>query len=286
MQTWIEILIRSATLFFLALFLSRILGKQQIVRNTPFHFVTYVVIAIIAALISVNIIKNLVFGFMALGIWVLFTIALDYLAIKSKIAHDIINGKETILIKNGKIMEENLMQLRLTGEELLRELRSKGIFNLADVEFAVMETTGEINALLKSDKKPITPVDMGIKTAPHTAPQTVILDGNIMDEALANVGLNQDWLLLQLEHAGISLKNVFIAQVDSSGDLYLDLFDDVIQIPQPKNKEMLYANLNKSQSDFLKYSLETENKNARSMYAANADKLQNIVKKLEPYLLR
>lgn len=285
MKDWIEILLRSIALFFLVLLSIRVMGKRHIARMTPFHFVNYSVIAIISALISVNIIPNITFGFIALGIWVLFPIALDYLSLKSKLIHDFINGKETILIKQGKIMEDNLKQMRLTGEELLKELRFNNVFNLADVEFAVMETTGEMNVLLKSDKKPITPHDLGRTVAPKSTPQTVILDGNIIDESLFNIGLNRSWLKTQLKGMGIPLNNVFIGQVDSSGDLYIDLFDDSIQMPQPKVKEMLYANLEKSQADLLSFALETENKQAKTMYSADAKKLQQVLEKLDPFLL-
>lgn len=261
------------------------MGKRSLSRITPFNFVTYLIIAVIVSLISVNIITNLAFGFIALGVWILFPIALDYLSLKSKWIHDWVNGKETILIKQGKIMEENLYQTRLTGEELLRNLRAKNIFNLADVEFAILEPTGDIDLLLKSDKKPITPHDIGRKVAPQSEPQTVILDGNVLYESLAALGLNQQWLKMQLETIGVSLDNVFIGQADSSGDLYLDLFDDSIQIPQPKVKEMLYANLEKSEADLMTYALETKDENAKNMYSKNADKLKQMMKKLEPYLL-
>jgi uncharacterized membrane protein YcaP (DUF421 family) len=286
MRGWLLILSRAIIMFFITFILIRIMGKRQPARMNPFNFVNYGVIAIITALIVMNIITNLAFGLIALGVWVLFPIALDYLALKSKWAHDIINGKETILIKQGKIMEDNLFRLRLTGEELLRELRSKNAFNLSDVEFAVMETTGDINVLLKSDRKPVTPHDLEQKVAPQTEPQTVILDGNILDEPLAGMGLNREWLKLQLEKLGVSLANVFIGQVDSYGDLYLDLFDDAIQLPGPKLKEMLYANLEKVQADLLTFALETQNQAAKRMYSNNADKLKQVLKKLKPYLLR
>ncbi|PAB61102.1 DUF421 domain-containing protein [Anaeromicrobium sediminis] len=285
MKNWVQILLRSIGLFFITFASIRIMGKRQIAKMTAFQFVHYTVIAILAALISVNMIENLAFGLIALFIWILLPIALDYLSLKSKWIHDLVNGKETILVKQGKVMEENLSQVRLTGEELLRELRSNNAFNLADVEFAVMESTGEINILLKSEKQPVTSYDLGKKVSPQSEPQTVILDGNILDEPLSNRGLNQGWLTTQLKALGISLDNVFIAQVDSSGDLYIDLFDDSLQISQPKVKELLYANLEKSQADLLSFSLETDNKKAKAMYSNNADKLEKIIKKLEPYLL-
>jgi len=84
----------------------------------------------------------------------------------------------------------------------------------------------------------------------------------------------------------VSLDNVFIGQVDSSGDLFIDLFDDSIEVAQPKVKEMLYASMSKVQADLLCFSLETEDMKTRRMYLNNANKLKKIMDKLEPYLLR
>jgi len=286
MSEWIEILLRSGGLFLLALFLLRIMGKRQPSRMNPFNFVNYMVIAIILALISLNVIRNVALGLTALGVWVILSVALDYLALKSKWVQDLINGKATILMKDGKVMEENLLQVRYTGEELLRDLRSKNVFNLADVEFAVMETTGDINVFLKSEKKPVTPHDLDKQVSPQPEPQTVILDGNILNEPLSNLGLNRDWLKVQLDNLGVSRDNVFIGQVDGSGELYVDLFDDAIQVPQPKVKELVYANLDKSHADLLSFALDTKDDRAKEMYLKNAKKLKQLMEKLEPYLLR
>jgi uncharacterized membrane protein YcaP (DUF421 family) len=286
MQEWLRVLLSSVLVFFYVFVLTRLMGKRNIARITPFRLVSYIVIAAIAALLSLDLIPNPAFGLIALGVWTLFPIALDYLSIKSKAVHDLVNGKETVLIKHGKIMEENLLQARLTGEELLRELRSKKAFNLADVEFAVMEDTGDISVFTKSDKKPVSAHDLGIKTAPLSEPQTVILDGNILDEPLASLGFNREWLGIQLENMGVSLDNVFIGQVDSSGDLYLDLFDDAVELPQPKVKEMVYANFEKCQADLTTFALETKDQEAKKMYSEHAETLKRLMEKLKPYLLR
>lgn len=286
MQGWLTVFWRSLLMLFLTWIGVRLMGKRQPTRMNSFNFTVYVGIGIIAALTALNIITNLAFGIIALSLWVLIPILLDYLALKSKWIHDLLNGKEAVLIKQGKIMEENLFKVRLSGEELLRELRSKNVFSLSDVEFAVLETTGDLNVLLKSDRKPVTAHDLGVKTAPQAEPQTVILDGNIMDEPLASMGLNREWLRLQLEKTGVSLTNVFLGQVDSAGDLYLDLFDDAIALPRPKVKELLYANLKKCHADLNKFALETQNPEAGRMYSDNAAKLESLLQKLEPYLLR
>lgn len=286
MPMWLQILFRSITLFILVFAAVRILGKGNIARIPSYKLISYNAIAIIAALISLNIIKEVAIGLIALGVWLLFPLLLDYLSLRSKLLHDLINGKETVLIKHGKIMEDNLKQTRLTGEELLRELRRQNAFNLMDVEFAVMETTGEINAYLKSDKKPVTSHDLGLKTAPQAEPQTVILDGNALNESLASLGLNQEWLNIQLENMGVSLDNVFLGQVDSSGDLYLDLFDDAVELPESKVKEMIYANIEKAQASLATFAIETQDDMAKAMYRKNAQKLEQLMVNLNPYLLR
>lgn len=285
MNPWVDIILRSGGLFFTTLVLIRLMGKRHPVNLTSFQFTNYLVIALIIALTSTKVIPNLGLGLISLIIWIGLFIILDYAMMKSKWLHDWVNGKETILIKHGKVMEDNLAQMRFTGEELLRALRSKSVFNLSDVEFAVMETSGDINVLLKADQQPITPHDFGQKVAPIVESQTVILDGNIFDEPLANLGLNREWLNVELKKLGISLDNVFIGQVDSSGELYVDLFDDSIQIPQPQVKEMLYATLEKGQADLATFGLETQNKDAKEMYLRNADKLDTLNQKLKPYLL-
>jgi len=284
MQESAQILLKSIFLFILVWAAVRLMGKRNMSQISPFSFIGYIVIAIVAALMSINLI-NLIYGFIALLVWVSFPIALDYLSIKSKVMHELINGKEAVLIKHGKIMEENLLSVRMTGEDLLAQLRSKNAFNMADVEFAVMETNGTINPYLKSDKKPVTPHDLGIKVAPQAEPQTIVLDGNMLEEPLTSLGLNPQWLTTELDKMGVSLENVFLGQVDSSGDLYLDLFDDAIELPQPKVKEMLYAAFEKSQADLTTFAQQTEDPEAKAMYSNNSRRLEDLLNKLRPYLL-
>lgn len=284
MQETLYVIMKSLALFCIAWLAIRLIGKRSINRVKPFNFLSYIIIALVVTLMSLNLI-SISSGFVVLLTWVILPIVLDYLAIRSQVIHQFLNGKVTVLIKHGKIMEENLLQVRMTGEDILAELRSKNIFNLTDVEFAVMESNGDINAYLKSDKKPITARDIGKKVAPQAEPQTVIMDGNILFEPLSSLGLNQEWLKTELDKMGVTLENVFLCQVDSSGELFLDLFNDAVEIPQPKVKELIYANLEKIQADLLTFSLQTENKTAKGMYIRNSQKLDHLLNKLRPYLL-
>ncbi|WP_242295885.1 DUF421 domain-containing protein, partial [Bacillus cereus group sp. BfR-BA-01516] len=96
------------------------------------------------------------------------------LSLKNKTARDFFEGKSTVLIKDGKILEDNLKKEKYTSDELLELLRGKDAFSVADVEFAVLEPSGELNVLLKKDRQPLTAKDIGLKVANEKEPQTVI----------------------------------------------------------------------------------------------------------------
>ncbi|NLJ77428.1 MAG: DUF421 domain-containing protein [Peptococcaceae bacterium] len=285
MPEWLSILARSAGLFILTLLLVRLVGKRQTSQLTFFDLVTAIVIGVIAAAISLNLVVP-TNGLIALVIWTGFPALIFLLALRYKAVRDIVQGKETVLINHGKVLEDKLLEARLTPEDLLGQLRKKDVFNFADVEFAVLEPTGEVSTLLKKDKQAVTPKTMGFNVARESVPQTVMLDGIIMDEPLTAMGLNRRWLHKELEKVGVAPENVFIAQVDSVGQLYLDLFDDSIQVPKPKTKELIYAVMKKCQADCELYALGTKQAVAKKMYTDSSQRLSEAIRDLEPLLLR
>ena len=155
-------------------------------------------------------------------------------------------GKSTVLIKDGKILEDNLKKEKYTSDELLELLRGKSAFSIAEVEFAVLEPSGELNVLLKKDSQPLTAKDIGLKVANEKEPQTVIMDGNVLDEPLSASGHNRAWLHSELEKLGVVIENVFLGQVDSYGQLTIDIYNDKLQMPSPQNKPLLLASLKMS----------------------------------------
>jgi uncharacterized membrane protein YcaP (DUF421 family) len=278
------IILRSAGLLVLLLLIIRIMGIRQASRMTLFDFVWSVVLGVTVASIGLNIIDNLLLGLTVLLVWSLLPALVHILALKSKKFREIVHGKETVLINNGKLLEDKLTQVRLTSEDLLSQLRKKSVFNFADVEFAVLEPDGEVSVLLKKDKQPVSAKTIGIAMGQETSPQTVILDGIILNEPLASMGLNKSWLAAELDKLGVATENVFMAQVDSYGQLYLDLFDDAINLPQPKTKELVFVNLKKCRADCELYALGTNDSKARSMFSEAADTLGSVVMDLEPWL--
>ncbi len=286
MPEWLNILLRSSGIFLITLLLVRLMGKRQSARLTYFDIVNAIIIGFIAAAISLNLIKNLAGGLIALGVWTIIPAAIYILAIKYKSVRDIVQGSETVLVNHGKVLEDKLMEVRLTPEDLLSQLRKKNVFSFADVEFAVLEPTGEVSVLLKKDKQPATAKTLGLVVGNESVPQTVMLDGEIIDEHLTAMGLNRNWLHKELEMAGVAPENVFIAQVDSVGQLYLDLFDDAILVPKPKTKELAFATLKKCQADLELYALATQNVEAKKNYGESSAILSTAARELEPLLKR
>ncbi|MFZ5645835.1 MAG: DUF421 domain-containing protein [Bacillota bacterium] len=286
MTEWLNILLRSTGLFFLTLLLVRLIGRRQTSHLTYFDLVTAIVIGVMVAVISLNLQKVLPGGLIALAVWTLLPAMIYILSIKYKTVRDIFQGKDTVLINHGKVLEDKMMEARLTPEDLLSQLRRKNVFNFADVEFAVLEPTGEVSVLLKKDKQPLTAKSAGMKVGLESVPQTVMMDGIVMDEPLTAMGLNRKWLNTELEKAGVAPENVFIGQVDSTGQLYLDLFDDAIQVPQPKTRDLLHATLKKCQADCELFALGTKNPEAKKMYENSSRVLWEIVNNTEPILKR
>ena len=135
-------------------------------------------------------------------------------------------------------MEDNLKKERYTTDELLELLRKKDVFQVSDVEFAVLEPTGDLSVMLKKENQPLTPKDLNLTVASIKDPQTVIMDGEIMDEPLATIGRSRAWLHTELEKLGVTIENVFLGQVNSYGQLTVDLFDDKLQVALPSRKTL------------------------------------------------
>lgn len=284
MPEWLTVVLTTMGLFILLVLASPLWGRKPMSSMTQFDHLAGLVVALMIAITALGVVKPLAYGILGLFVWCVGLMVIQYLVQKSKWAHDHIYGKEMVIIKNGKIMEENLHSAKMTAEELLSQLRRQNIFHVADVEFAVMEANGDITALLKREKQPLTPQDMRLNVSQMKEPQTVILDGNIMDEPLTTLGLNREWLFGELKKAGVNPENVFLAQVDSLGELYLDLYDDAIQVPQPKAKALLLATLKRVEADLSQFALETKDQTWREKYDHFSKRIRAVTDKLEPHL--
>ena len=284
MSDWVHIFIRSIVFILVLIFMTRLLGKKQISEISFFEYVSGITIGSIAGEVILGLDGNMWHGVLAIGIFSGITLLVDILSLKSKKLRDIVDGKGTIIIKDGKIMEDNLKKQKYSLDDLGSLLRQKDVFNIADVEFAMLEPKGDLSILLKKENRPLTSKDLQMKVANDKVPQTIIMDGSIMNDAMSAAGKDRHWLHMELDKLGVTIENVFMAQVDSYGDLTVDLYDDKIKVPSPQVRPLLLAMIKKCQADLELFALETESEKAKVMYDKNAKKLEEVIKILDPYL--
>ncbi|MCP3763946.1 DUF421 domain-containing protein [Domibacillus sp. A3M-37] len=264
---------------------TKILGKKQLSQLSFFEYVAGISIGSIGAEVVTGLERNIMHGILGIVVFAGVPFLAGFLSLKSKKFRDFMEGKGTVFIKNGKIMEDNLKKERYTTDELLELLRQKDVFQVADVEFAVLEASGDFSVLLKKENQPLTAKDLGVKVAPIKEPQTVIMDGKILDEPLSTINVSRGWLTTELDKLGVSIDNVFLGQVNSYGQLTVDLFDDKLEVPPPQEMPLILATMKKCQADLELFAFGTENKEAKEMYSKNSEKLQRALDKVA-YILK
>lgn len=284
MPEWIYIIVRSIVFVIFLLLVTKLLGKKQISELTFFEYISGITIGSIAGETIMGLEDHWFYGILGIGIFALMTLMADFLGLKSKRFRDFVEGRSTIFIQDGKILEDNLKKERYSTDELLALLRQRNIFNVADVEFAIIEPKGDLSVLLKKENQPITAKVLNLKVANEKESHTVIMDGKVLDNALTKAEKNRNWLNFELEKLGVTIDNVFLAQIDSYGELTVDIYDDKLKIPSPQQRPLLMAMLKKCQADLELFAIGTESVHAKEMYNKNSKKLNEAIKQLDPFL--
>lgn len=229
MTIYLQITVRAIASYFTLLILTRLMGKREISQMTFFDYCVGITIGSIAANLAIDTTMEWYNIIPALIVFAILQIVFSYVSLKSDSFRKVVDGDPNVLISNGKIMEGNMLKSRLNSSELLSLLREKNAFNLADVETAILETDGKISVQFKSDKSPVTPSDIKIKTQASGLPVLVIEEGMVNEDGLRAMKLSRAWLMSKLGEKNVyDYSKVMIAQVDSSGNLYVDLYEDNI----------------------------------------------------------
>lgn len=226
-EVW-EMTFRSIATFATLLLLTRIMGKKQLSQLSYFHYITGITIGSLAGEISANSDTHFINGFIALFWWFLLTMLMSYILLKFKKARKILDDEPTIIIKEGKVLERSLKSLRLHIDDVMMLLREQSIFTIKDVDWAIMENNGQLSVLKKTDQLEATRQD--VKAAliePKYFPTDIISDGRLIRENLIELDLTEDWVMKKLRKKNIhDVKDVFYAQLQSDGSLFIDERDD------------------------------------------------------------
>lgn len=226
-----EMILRTTFSFFALLVLARILGKKQLGQLTFFHYITGITFGSIASEIASQAETPFLDGLISLIWWSALTYFLTIITIKSKKVRVLVDDKPTIVVQNGLILEAALKKNRLHMDELTMMLREQAIFSVQDVYFAILETNGKLSVLQKTSEQVATKQDVKADITPPTyLPTEVISDGQLIYENLIELELTEDWLIKKLKKQNVhSVEDVFFAQVQTAGSLYISLKDKARQ---------------------------------------------------------
>ncbi|MGI9861405.1 DUF421 domain-containing protein [Moorella naiadis] len=230
---FLEVFLQTILAFFAILIYTRILGKQQIGQLTFFEYINGITFGSIAAVLATDTAPNQTWmHFLGLTLFAFFTWLAGYAALVSRPARKLISGEPTVVVHNGKILEENMKKMRYNFDELAMQLRQKNVFDIADVEYAIMEPDGDLSVLLKSQKRPLTPADLQLPTEYEGVATELIEDGEILFQNLEQNHLDEKWLIQQLQAQGIQdISQVDYAVLRSNGSLYVNCKEDDIINP-------------------------------------------------------
>lgn len=226
MNFYIELIARALFSYFSLFIIARLMGKRQISQMNFFDYVVGITIGNIAGNMALNVEKKVTIFLPALLVFGLLQIFTSILTLKNRFFRIIFEGKQTVLIEKGKIIDKNMKKTKLNFDRLESLLRDKGVFKLADVDYAYLETSGKVSVLKKAELLPVTPSDLKINVKDSGVGNLIIEEGEVKDQLLRKLGLTCSWLASELKKQGVvDTKDVMFAQVDNTLNLYVDLYD-------------------------------------------------------------
>jgi len=235
----LDLTFRTLLIYFILIVFMRIMGKREIGQLSAIDFVVAIVIAELAAIPIADIKIPLLQGILPIAILSLAQISLSMLCLKSNAFRRIIYGVPNILIANGKIQQNEMRKARYNIDDLLTQLRERNVFNIADVEFAILETSGQLTVSLKPQKKPLSAEDLNLRSDYEGMPLTLIDDGEVNVKGLEDANLSVQWLEKELKKRNIaSIQDVFYASLSSNGEMYLVEREDKTKRNSSKEKKL------------------------------------------------
>lgn len=211
---------RAIVLYILVLIVMRLMGKREIGQLQPFELAISIMIADLAAVPMAETGVPLTNGIMPILGLLVMHLVISMINMKSSKAREIICGKPSILIYRGKIDQKMLKKERFTINELEERLRDNSIFNIGDVEYAILETSGQVTVIPKPNKRATTPEDFNIEPKYEGIPYDLVVDGKVMYDNLQKIGKNYIWLKKQTEKFGIKPEEALIVTIDGESKFF------------------------------------------------------------------
>lgn len=213
--------IRAIILYAFLILATRLMRQRQIAILAGHNYLVAAGIVSLAAVRMVNPESSLVSGIVIILIYAAVNVLLSYLDVKFPRK---VGRHSTILIENGRLIKKNLLDARITIDNLLGQLRIKNIFNFSEIDTAIVEPTGKINVIKKPQFLPITRKQMNLPFKNTGIPVILIYDGEIQNDSLQTIGQDFSWLDKKLKEKGvIKVNDVFLAAYESDGTVYISV---------------------------------------------------------------
>lgn len=211
---------RSIVIYLFVLTVMRLMGKREIGQLQPFELAIAIMIADLASIPMTNAGIPITNGIISILGLLVMHLMISLLNMKSTKIRGFLCGKPAILIYRGKIDEMALKKERFTINELQERLRGNGVSSLGDVEYAILETNGEVTVIQKPEKRNTIPEDFGIVPEYEGIPYDLVIDGRIMDKNLKSIGKDVNWLRKQVEKFKMKPEEALIVTYDGKGQMF------------------------------------------------------------------
>lgn len=212
--------IRAIVLYILVLVVMRLMGKREIGQLQPFELAISIMIADLATIPMADTGIPISNGIIPILGLLLMHLLISIVNIKSIKARKIICGKPAILIYRGRIDETVMKKERFTINELQERLRGNNVINIGDVEYAILETSGQVTVIQKPNKRTTIPEDFNMMPEYEGVPYDLIVDGKIMYDNLKAIGKDYQWLRKEISKFKVEPENVLVATIDGKNQIF------------------------------------------------------------------
>ena len=220
------ILVRGLIIYIIVLFALRIMGKREIGQLQPYELVVTIMIAELASVPMQEIGIPIIRGIIPIIALTIGQVAISHVSLKSGFLRRVFTGKPEVLIQKGKIMEDRLYKQKYTIDGLLEQLRVMGYFNIEDVEYAILETSGEISVIPKPEKRPVTVGDLNIKSKYLGFPRALVIDASLIEDNIKKMGLNNEQVEKILKDNKTTLEKTFLLMLNEDGGVFIQKKDN------------------------------------------------------------
>ncbi len=216
------ILFNSAVIYAVLVIFMRLMGKRQLGELEPSELIVTILISEVSATPIVDPRKPLYYGVVPAATLFALELVLSLLMTRSVRLRGLLAGKPALLIRHGRIDQKQMRRNRFTPDELAEALRTQGVLDLNEVEYAILETDGQLNVIVDPGSRPVTAAQMNIQTQDAGYPVIVINEGRVLTNNLKILGKDEKWLEKYLRSQGLSSpKDVYMMTADMAGGTFL-----------------------------------------------------------------